>query len=53
MAAKNDVTGDAIKSRVITKAYEEGYERIFGKKREENKELLNKIDNEKCMNKSR
>jgi hypothetical protein len=53
MAAKNDVTGDAIRSRVITKAYEEGYERIFGKKREENKESLNKIDNEKCMNKSR
>jgi hypothetical protein len=52
MTAKNDVTGDAIKSRVITKAYEEGYERIFGKNREENKESLNKIDDKNHKNES-
>jgi hypothetical protein len=49
MAAKNDVTGDVIKSRVITKAYEEGYERIFGKKHEENKEPLNKTNDKKSQ----
>ena len=32
MAAKNDITGDEIKSRVNSNQYEENWERIFGKK---------------------
>lgn len=31
MVAKNDVTGDAIRSRQSTKKYEDGWDRIFGK----------------------
>jgi hypothetical protein len=33
MAAKNDVTGDSIKSRVNSKAYRDNWDRIFGKKK--------------------
>lgn len=32
MVAKNDITGDAIKTKASTKAYEDNYDRIFGKK---------------------
>lgn len=32
--SKNDITGDKIQSRTVTKAFEEGFERIFGKKEE-------------------
>ena len=32
MAAKNDVTGDAIVSRVPSQAYLDNHERIFGSK---------------------
>ena len=32
MAAINDITGDAIASRTVTKEFQEGHERIFGKK---------------------
>jgi hypothetical protein len=32
MAAKNDITGDNIASRVNSKQYEDNYELIFGKK---------------------
>ena len=32
MVAKNDITGDAIQTKAASKAYEENYERIFGKK---------------------
>ena len=34
MTTKNDVTGDALRSRGPSKAYEDGWERIFGKKEE-------------------
>lgn len=34
MAAKNDITGDAIRSKTSTKKYAEGWERIFGKKKD-------------------
>jgi len=34
MVAKNDVTGDLIKSRVNTKEFEESFDRIFGTKKE-------------------
>ena len=33
MASKNDITGDEIKSKASTKAYEDNYDRIFGKKK--------------------
>jgi hypothetical protein len=32
MAAKNDITGDSIASRVNNKQYEDNYELIFGNK---------------------
>lgn len=32
MAAKNDVTGESIKSRVSSNAYKDNYDAIFGKK---------------------
>lgn len=32
MVAKNDITGDSIKTKASTKAYDDGYDRIFGKK---------------------
>lgn len=32
MAAKNDITGANIVSKSSTKAYEDNYDRIFGKK---------------------
>jgi len=32
MAAKNDITGDEIKTKTNTSAYEDGWDRIFGKK---------------------
>lgn len=34
MTAKNDITGDSIKSRHLTNAYSDGWDRIFGKKQE-------------------
>lgn len=34
MAAKNDITGDEIKSKATSSAYEDGWDRIFGKKQE-------------------
>ena len=33
MTAKNDITGDALKSKVSNKKYDEGWDRIFGKKK--------------------
>lgn len=32
MASKNDITGDSIKTKGPSKAYEDNYDRIFGKK---------------------
>ena len=34
MVAKNDITSDAIASRMTTDAYRDNYDRIFGKKNE-------------------
>jgi len=34
MASKNDITGDEIKSKATSSAYEDGWDRIFGKKEE-------------------
>lgn len=35
MAAKNDITGDNIKTGSTTSAYRDGWDRIFGKKDDE------------------
>jgi hypothetical protein len=35
MTAKNDVTGDLIKSKTNSNAYSDGWDRIFGKKKKE------------------
>lgn len=35
MATKNDVTGDSLKTKAPSKKYDEGWERIFGKKQVE------------------
>ena len=41
MVTKNDITGDTIKSKLNNKAYEDGWERIFGNK---DKELIMAVD---------
>ena len=41
MASKNDITGDEIKSKASTKAYEDNYDRIFGNKE---KPLLDSVN---------
>jgi hypothetical protein len=38
MAAKNDVTGDSIRSKNSNRKYAEGWERIFGKKKNPRRE---------------
>lgn len=45
MAAKNDITGDEIKSKSSTKAYEDNWDRIFGKKEKTSKERLDDYTN--------
>jgi len=35
VASKNDITGDSIQTKTSTKSYEDGWDRIFGKKEEE------------------
>ena len=41
MATRNDVTGDKIKSRTNTKKFNENFDRIFGKKKEQKKDEKN------------
>lgn len=43
MAARNDITGDAIVTKKTDDSYRDGWERIFGKKKttEETKEVEN------------
>lgn len=38
MTTRNDVTGDAIKSKTTSKEYASNWERIFGKKNETKEE---------------
>ena len=33
MATKNDVTGDSIRTKTVSKAYRDNYDRIFRKKK--------------------
>lgn len=40
MATSNPITGDLIKSKTSSAAYDEGYERIFGKKKKEEPETF-------------
>lgn len=40
MATKNDITGDEIKSKTSSKAYEDNWERIFGKKDKKSEQRL-------------
>jgi len=54
MASKNDITGDEIKSKASSKAYEDNYDRIFGKKKitdeedyPDNSETLEGLSNHK------
>ena len=37
MATKNDITGDSIRTKGYSKAYADGWERIFGKKKKKAK----------------
>ena len=34
MATKNDITGDALRTKAPTKAYADNWDRIFGKKKD-------------------
>lgn len=34
MTSRNDITGDALKTKTTTDAYRDGWDRIFGKKTE-------------------
>lgn len=42
MAAINNITGDEIKTKANSSTYQEGWERIFDKKRELEQEEINK-----------
>lgn len=39
MTAKNDITGDLIKSKGNNSAYSDGWDRIFGKKKKQEEAL--------------
>jgi len=38
MSSKNDITGAELVTKAATRAYHEGWERVFGKKKSEEKE---------------
>ena len=46
MAAKNDITGDSIISKVNSKAYEDNIDKIFGEERQKRLEEKKKADAE-------
>lgn len=46
MAAKNDITGDSIISKINSKAYEENIDKIFGEERQKRLEEKKKADAE-------
>lgn len=43
MAAKNDITGDSIQTKVVSDKFRDGYDRIFGKKHED-KPIVQSMD---------
>lgn len=52
MASKNDITGDEIKTKAITSSYEDGWDRIFGRRESmtEREKAVNKFNHLKeCM----
>ena len=56
MVAKNDITGDSIQSRTNSKAYQDNYDLIFRKKKQEDNTGVSKnefqdvLSTEDCMN---
>lgn len=55
MVAKNDITGDSIQSRTNSKAYQDNYDLIFRKKKEDNtgvtqNEFQDVLSTEDCIN---
>ena len=55
MVAKNDITGDSIQSRTNSKAYQDNYDLIFRKKKEDNtgvtqNEYQDILSTEDCIN---
>lgn len=49
MATKNDITGDPLITKSSTDSYRDGWDRIFGKKKEEKKEQKKHCGNcDKC-----
>jgi hypothetical protein len=55
MVAKNDITGDSIQSRTNSKAYQDNYDLIFRKKKQEDNTGVSKnefqdvLSTEDCM----
>ena len=50
MATKNDITGDEIKTKSTSKKYEDGYDRIFGKKEKSLADIANEHPNDSQFN---
>jgi len=44
MTSRNDITGDELKSKTNNDLYRDGWDRIFGKKKEEKKEVRTLAD---------
>ena len=51
MAARNDVTGDAIQTKGPSKAYRDNWDAIFGKKKEVVEEVLDTYNDERLVSK--
>ena len=41
MATRNDITGDELRSKTNTKAYEDNWDLIFGKKKKDDNKVVN------------
>ena len=52
MTAKNDITGDLIKSRVTSKEFSDNFDRIFGVKQEPPKEQVKQESSNDARSKS-
>jgi hypothetical protein len=47
MVSKNDITGNEIKTKTSSDKYREGWDRIFGKKKDESKDKKDKKEKKK------
>lgn len=47
MVARNDITGDAIQTRVVSDAYRDNYDLIFGEEKTKSEELTGQQDSAK------